>query len=37
MYQTLCPPEGREIFAPDILIWVDTIEKGNLKIPIRFL
>ena len=28
----VCPtPEGREIFAPDILIWVDTIEKGKFK------
>ncbi len=28
----VCPtPEGRKIFDPDILIWVDTIKKGRFK------
>ena len=28
----ICPiPEGREIFAPDFLIWLDTIKEGRFE------
>ena len=28
----VCPtPKGRELFAPDILIWVDTIKEGRFE------
>ena len=34
----VCPTERtREIFNPDIVIWMDTIEKEDLKIQIKFL